>query len=229
MDIDLGEEYEKGIHEIVQELEASCRETGVDGSPTRVVKEELIEREELSRESRMKGDGKMSSDSAEEVERIVIENSMEGETYMIRTMMQEGDDEPIPQRDVLTPVMESTPVEGREKERCKAEFGSLTAPKRKMWVQPEAVAKEEEEGEKSSEEESSTSRRSPLSAISSGRRVPEQEVTVQPRVVPPHNFPPTRRYGDRASKVHVRLNARTGLREVVDGEEGDQMLTEGGG
>jgi len=68
-----------------------------------------------------------------------------------------------------------------------------------------------------------------MSAISSRRMVPEKEVTVQPRVFPPHHFPPTRRYGDRTSKVRVRFNTRTGLGEVVDVEEGDQMLTEGGG
>jgi len=44
MDVDLGEEYEKEIHEIVQDLEASGREAGLDGSPARIMKEELIER-----------------------------------------------------------------------------------------------------------------------------------------------------------------------------------------
>jgi len=70
MDVDLGTEYEREIHEIVQDLEALGREAGLDGSPARAVKEELIEREEVSRESRKKGDGKTSSDSAEEVEHI---------------------------------------------------------------------------------------------------------------------------------------------------------------
>jgi len=116
MDIELGEEYEKEIHEIVKDLEASGREAGLDGSPARTMKDELIEREEVSRESRKKGDGKVSSDSAEEIERIVIEDSMEGEAYMIRTVLQEGKDEPTPHKDVLLPVMESTPIEGHEKE-----------------------------------------------------------------------------------------------------------------
>jgi len=165
----------------------------------RAVKEELIEKEEVSRESRKKGDGKVSSDSAEEIEHILIEDSMEGEAYMIRTVIQEREDKPTPQRDVLTPVMELTPVEGREKERCKAGFQPLTAPKKKMWVQPESEEREEEEGGKSSGEESSTSRRSHLSAISSGRRVPEKKVPVQPRG--------PRRYGDGAFMVPVRFNA----------------------
>jgi len=107
-------------------------------------------------------------------------------------MMQEGEEEPNPQRDVLTPGMESTPVEGREKGRCSTGFRALTAPK-KMWVQPESVVKQEEDGEKSSYEESSTSRRSPLSAISSGRRVPEKEEAGPTRVCIPL-APPTRRY-----------------------------------
>jgi len=35
---------------------------------------------------------------------------------MIRTMAQEERDEPAPLRDILTPVLESTPCEGHEKE-----------------------------------------------------------------------------------------------------------------
>jgi len=89
-----------------------------------------------------------------------------------------------------------------------------------MWVQPESEVKEEEEGGKSSNGESFTSRRSPLSAVSSGRRMQEEEVPVHLRG--------PRRYGDRATKVHFRFNERTGLGEVVDGEKGDQMLTGGG-
>jgi len=174
----------------------------------------------VSRESRKNGDGKVSSDSAEEIERIVIEDSMEGETYLIRTVVQDGEDERTPHRDVLTLVLESTPIEGREKERGKAGFRPLTAPKKKMWVQPESEGRDEGEEEKSSSGESSTGRRSPLSAISSGRRVPENEVPVHLRG--------PRRYGDRATKVHVRFNEKNGLGEVVDGEEGDQMLTGGG-
>jgi len=48
----------------------------------------------------------------------------------------------------------------------------------------------EEEEEKSSDEESSASRRSPLSAISSGRRVPVKEEAAQTREFLPHNSPP---------------------------------------
>jgi len=53
--------------------------------------------------------------------------------------------------------MESTPVEGREKGKGYTEFRPLTAPKNKMWVQPETEVKEEEE-EKSSDEGSSEGR-----------------------------------------------------------------------
>jgi len=82
-----------------------------------MVKEELIEREETERGSRKVGEGKVSSESTEEIERIVIEYSVEGKSYMIRTVGQEEEDEPVPHRNVLTPMMESTPVEGDEKER----------------------------------------------------------------------------------------------------------------
>jgi len=107
MNVDMGEQYEREIHEIVQDLEASGREAGVDNSLA------------------------------------------------------------------------------REKEKCNVGFRPLTAPKKKMWVQPESVVKQEEDGEKSSDEESSSSRRSPLSAISSGRRVPERKEGGPTRVCPP--------------------------------------------
>jgi len=148
MDVDLGEEYEREIHEIVQDLEASGREAGLDGSPARAVKEELIERVEVSSESRKKRDGKTSSDSAEEVEHIMIEDSVERETYMIRTMMQGGKDEPNPQRDVLTPVIESTPIEGRDKERGKIGFRPLTAPKKKSGCSRSQKKESGKKGEK---------------------------------------------------------------------------------
>jgi len=216
MDVDLGDEYEERVHKIVQELEASGREAGLEESPSRTMKEELeeIEIEETSRESRKVGDGKVSSESAEEIDRIVIEDSMEGESYMIRTVGQEEDDEPVPHRNVLTPVMESTPIEGRDKEGGRIGFRPLTAPKEAMWVQPESDKKEpEEEDGKSSSGESSVSRRSPMSAVSSGRlRAPENEVPLHLRA--------PQGYGDRATRVQVRFNERTGLREISEVEGG---------
>jgi len=119
MDVDLGEEYDLSVQEIVEDLEQSGREAGFSGSPSRVIKEELIEREEILREGRKVGDGKVSSESTEEVKKIIIEDSVEEENYMVRAVgteswVQEGE-EPVPPRDVLTPVMDSTPLEGREK------------------------------------------------------------------------------------------------------------------
>jgi len=67
------------------------------------MKKELIEREEVSRESGKKRDGKVSSNSAEEIRRIVMEDSMEGEAYMLRTVIQERENEPVPHKDVLSP------------------------------------------------------------------------------------------------------------------------------
>jgi len=160
----------------------------------------------------------VSRESAEEIERIVIEDSMEGESYMIRTVGQEEEDEPVPHRNLLTPVMESTPVEGHDKERGKLGFRPLTAPKKKMWVQPVSDEKkpEEEDGKSSSGESSLTHRCcsfSPLSAVSSGRRkVPENEVPLHLRK--------PRGYGDRAIKVQVRFNKRTGLKEISGAEGG---------
>jgi len=94
-----------------------------------------------------------------------------------------------------------------------------------MWVP--AVSTEEmpdengpDEDEKSGSGESSASRRSPLSVVSSGRRVPENEVPLHLRA--------PRGYGDRATRVQVRFNERTGLKEISTAEGGDQMLTGGG-
>jgi len=57
--------------------------------------------------------------------------------------------------------------------------------------------------------------------VSSGRFiVPENEVPIHLRE--------PRGYWDRATRVHVRINDRTGLREVISVEEGDEMLTGGG-
>jgi len=47
------------------------------------------------------------------------------------------------------------------------------------------------------------------------------------RYVPLHLREP-RGYGDRATRVQVRFNDPTGLREVSSVEEGDEMLTGGG-
>jgi len=55
MEIDLGEKYDQRVQEIVQDFEESGREAGLTGSPSRYIKEELIEREEISRESRSGG------------------------------------------------------------------------------------------------------------------------------------------------------------------------------
>jgi len=93
MDVDLGEEYEEKVQEIVHDLEKSGKEAELDQFPSRVAEEELIEREK-SRENRKTGDGKVSSDSTEEVEQIVIDDSTEGESFIIRTMAQEERDKP---------------------------------------------------------------------------------------------------------------------------------------
>jgi len=103
----------------VEDLEQSGREAGLSGSPSRVIKEELIEREEISREGRKVGDRKVSSESTEEVVKILLEDSVDEENYMVRAVATESwgqeDEEPAPARDILTPVMGSTPVENRDK------------------------------------------------------------------------------------------------------------------
>jgi len=132
MDIDLREDYDERVQEIVNDLEESGREVEVDNFPSRDMKEELIE-SEMSRENRKTGDGKVSSDSAEEGERIVIDDSTEGESFIIRTIyLEEKDEPPAPLRNILTPILEYTPCKAHEREGRKASFRPLTAPKRQM-------------------------------------------------------------------------------------------------
>jgi len=109
MDVDLEEEYDLSVQKIVEDLEQSGREAGLSSSPSREIKEELIEREEILREIRKVRDGKVSSESAEEADRITIEDSVGADSWA------QEDEEPAPVRDVLTPVMESTPVKNTNK------------------------------------------------------------------------------------------------------------------
>jgi len=203
------------------------------GSPSRVIKKELIEREEISRESRKVGEGKVSSKSTEEVERIVIEDSVEGESYMVRTLgteicIEEGE-EPLPPRDVLTPVMESTPVEGREKGNGKLILRRpLTAPKKKLWVEPKSTKKRPDEGESSSSEsESSVSKRSNTSMVGGERRGGGEEDYIQG--VGHISQGPPRRYGARSTRVQVDVDSVAGVQEISAIDDEDGMMTGGDG
>jgi len=123
----------------------------------------------------------------------------------------------VPPRDILTPTLESTPYEGYEKEERKPR--SLTAPKKKLWVQTEPREREtEEEDDKKSSSGESEVRRSPLSVISNGT------ITIAENRIPLH-LRELRGYGDRATRTHVRFNDRTGLREISAVVQGDEMLT----
>jgi len=95
--IEMGEEYDLRVKEIVHDLEESRGEAGSTGSPYRSIKEELIEKEDISRDSRKGGDGKISSESAEEIEKITIENSSDGDSFMIKTVELQGCSEDVGQ------------------------------------------------------------------------------------------------------------------------------------
>jgi len=160
----------------------------------------------VSRGSRKTSDGKVSSGSAEETERIMINDSNE-ESYTIQRVTQEDEDEPELHREIPTPVSESTPYDGHEKWAGKMNSRPLTPPKKQMWVQPESrKTKTEGENRKSSDDESPASRRSPKSVISSGMMMaPEHEV--------PLHLKEPRAFGDRITRTHVRFNDRTGMRD----------------
>jgi len=99
----------------------------------------------------------------------------------------------------------------------------LTAPKKKMWVQPESREVETEgKDRKSSDDESPASRRSPVSVISGGRvMAPEYEVPLHLRE--------PRAFGDRTNRTHVRFNHRTGRRNVRGKMRGGNEILTGGG
>jgi len=216
MDLDLGEEYDERVQEIVYELEESGREAELNSSPSREIKEELIEEEEMSRGSRKTGDEKVSSESTEETERIIIDDSNE-ESYTIKGVTQEDQDEPDPHGEVPTPISESTPHVGYEMGEGKVSTRPLTAPKKKMWVQPEPREVETgEEVSKSSDDESPVSRRSPTSVMSRDRvMVPEHEVPLYLRE--------PRAFGERTNKTNVRFNDKSGMRNVIGEIGGGKM------
>jgi len=70
----------------------------------------------VSRGSRKTGDGKVSSDSTEETERIMIDDSNK-ERYTIKRVTPEDEDELDPHGEVPTPVSEFTPYDRHEKGR----------------------------------------------------------------------------------------------------------------
>jgi len=190
MDVDLGKDYDLSVQQVVEELEQPGKEADLSESPSREIKEELIEREGISREGRKVGEGKVSSESAEEGDRITIEDSVWDEDYMIRTVGAEnwaqGEEEPAPVGDVVTPVMESTPIKRRP----------MKAPKKK-WVKPERT---DEADNISSEEEtyserSATTERSEQKAEITDDRPPALEKSVTEG--------PPRRYGARSTRIRV--------------------------
>jgi len=146
MDVDLGELYDLSVQQIVEDFE-------------------LTEREGISRENRKVGDGKVSSESAEEVEKITIEDNVGEDDCMIRTMEGESwdqeDEEPAEAGEVLMPVMGLTPVKGLNRgggDYCSHDLKlrPLIAPKKK-WVEPERT---DEADNVSSEDESCSTQRS---------------------------------------------------------------------
>jgi len=135
----------------------------------------LIEREEISRKGRKVRDGKVSSESMDETEKIVIEQDSVGEeSFMIGTVgLEVGDEEgekPVPPGEVLTPpVNESTPRAGNEIWADDLKVRPLYVAKKQLWVN--SKKRTDEEGSSSSDSESSTSRQSATSRKSGEKRV----------------------------------------------------------
>jgi len=223
--MEMEREYDLCVQEIVQELEGSEGEGGLGGSPSRSVKEELIGKEEIFRNSRKLGDGKMSSESAEEIEKIIIEDSIEEDSFMVRTVGLEGGseevDQPEPLGEVSTPpISESTPSDGRSMRREEGKIRPQYVAKKKLWVEPDRTI--EEGRETSSDGESVTSRHSTVSrryverrAAGDGTRGGMQECCLHGR---PWGF------GARETMVRVKQDPDSGLHVVGVATEDEEGL-----
>jgi len=211
--MDMGEEYEREISDIVQELEESRGDAGSTDSPSRKFKEELIEREDISREGRKVGDGKVSSESTDETERIVIENSVGEESFMVRTVgLEVGHEEgeqPVPPGEVLTPpVNESTPMAGNKIRADDLKVRPLYVAKKQLWVN--SKKRTDEEGSSCSDSESSTSRQSATSRKSGEKRVEARG--DWPRGVGPTSTSqrPPRGYSSSSMRVRTKKDHEAG-------------------
>jgi len=230
--MEMGKEYDLRVQEIVQDLEESGIEVGLMGSPSRSVKEELIEREQIYRDSRKGEDGKISSESAEVVEKIIIVDSSDGDSFMVRTVglrgCSEDMDQPEPLGEISTPpVDESTPCDERIMRREEGKARPQYVGKKKLWVEPNRTIKEGRNT--SSDVESVTSRQSTMSK----RYVKRRAVGDETRDGAP-NYAQQRPRGFGARHIHVRVkqDPDTGLHVVSavwDDEEGLATGAEGDG
>jgi len=226
--MEMGNEYDLRVQEIVEELEESGGEGGACGSPSRSVKEELIEREGILRENRKAGDGKMSSGSVEEIDKIIIEDSVGEDSFMVRTVGLEGCCEEIDQtehmREVSTPpVSESTPNDERIMRRGAGNSKPQYVAKKKLWVEPDRTI--EEEKENSSDGESITSRHSTVSRRYVERRASGEGIRGGAQECCLHGRP--RGFGSREAMVRVKQDPDTGLHVVGIAGEDDQRLVTG--
>jgi len=225
--MEMGKEYDLRVQEIVHDLEESGVERGLGGSPSKSVKEELIRREETYRDSRKGGDGKMSSESAEETEKITIEDSRDGDSFMIRTVglqgCSENIDQPEPLGDVSTPpINESTPSDGRIMRKEEGKARPQYVAKNKLWVEPERTI--EEGRDTSSDGESGTSRPSTMSK----RYVERRAVGDATRDgAPNYAQQRPRGFGARHTHVRVKQDPDTGLHVVSAVNDDDEGLVTG--
>jgi len=229
MDVDLGEEYDLSVQQIVEDLELAERETKLTNAISRLVKEELLGREGMSRENRKVGDAKVSSESAEEVDKITIEDNVDEENCMIKTVGGESwaqeDEEPAPTGDLLTPVMESTPVKDLNREGVdywshNIKLRPLIAPKKK-WVEPKRT---DEADNVSSEDESCSTQRSATTERSEKKQETGDDcpLVVEGRTTP-------RRYGTRSIRSRVPTDHEAGMRDTSAAGGENTQITGGDG
>jgi len=127
----------------------------------------------------------MGSESTEETKRITIEDSSEGDSFMVRGVgLQHGVDaeQPEDSGEVSTPPMgESTPMNGKVLRR---EERPQYVAKKKLWVEPDRIT--EEIIDSSSEGDSVTSRHSTMSKRYVEKRMGEP-VIGRGRLMPNRN------------------------------------------
>jgi len=187
----------------------------------------------MSRSSRKGGDGKVSSESTEETEKIVIEDSAEEESFVIGTVItdkKEGDEEqPEHPGEISTPPLsESTPVIHQPMEKGEREEKDRSRPlyvaKKKLRVEPEKTPDEDENN--SSDGESLASRWS-VASRRSGERRSVEDVTGGAAATSTSQRP--RGYGACYTRVRVKYEPETG-RNIISGvgDDGDTMTGAGG-
>jgi len=185
------------------------------------------ERGNLQGDSRNDGVGKISSESAEEIEKITIEDSSDGNSFMIWTVGLQWRSEDMDQRELpgevpTPPINESTLIDGRVIRKDEIKARPQYVAKKQLWVEPERTI--EEGRDTSSDDESVTSRHSTMSKRYVERRAGGDGTRDG---APTFTQQRPRGFGARHTRVRVKQGPETGFLVVRAVEDDDVGLATG--